>query len=1204
MNIRELFVKPIDRPINGVIKADQMDAASVWQELEEYVVTKQISDYLRKFFDAYLAAIDRPHDAAITDRMGVWVSGFFGSGKSHFIKILSYLLENIEAHNPQTGEQRHASGFFDHQKIKDAMLLADIQRAVQGTADVMLFNIDAKANKSDPDPILQVFLRVFNEKLGLSGDAPHVADMERHLVAKGVFEAFKAAFESSNGNSWAQERDAVAYYRDDIVVALAQALKMTPESAGKWFDTAAEAYHINIEGFAKMVNDYLATKPANHKLIFLVDEVGQFIGANSHLMLSLQTITEQLGTRCKGRAWVIVTSQADIDAAIGDANLARSQDFSKIQGRFHTRLSLASSNTDEVISERLLSKTEAAHVLLRDVFASKSDVINNQLSFVGNSVSLRGYKDAAEFVATYPFAPYQFTLLQKIFESIRKVGATGKHLSQGERSLLDAFQAAAVCNAKKSTDALVPLYDFYSSIESFIDGAAKRSIDQAPENVALQPYDSQLLKAMFLIRYIPEIVKPNIDNLATLCIDQIDADKLALKRKIQESLARLEQQRLVSRNGDLWFFLTNEERDVAREIGHVEVSAAEKSRLLAEIIFDEIFSGQTKVRHRETKGDYEFNRLLDGAPWRQANHALSFEILTPLGDDYDKLQAAKCILRSSEGNGKAIVRLAEGDRLDIELALYQQIEKYIVSPKADQATPSLKRILSDRKDENRERRLRLVHQLSELITTGEFFALGQVVPIKAAGPDKVLDDLINYLITNTYNKLPFLKVRQADPQAEIKAVLSADNLSTPGLGLNGDEGNALAIKELRDYLNLAASQTRVLLSDVVDRFAGIPWGWKPEWETVLLIARLFMAGEIKLMLEGSDLDPASAIEPLTKSNRFKQVSILKRKVADASSLKRARELYKDLFQKLGREEEDALVADFRTRFTEWQAELKGFVLTANTAHHPGKTDIDAALTRIAQQLSTRDSFAFIEALLAAKDDWLDAADDIHDLVNFYKTQITAWRKLLDGLRAFADNFEALRKVPQAAAALADLEKIRDNPKPYNQVNRIEPLLASVTTINEALAAEKRERALLSVDEKLTEVQAKLSAVAATPDVSNQALQALQALKTRIASQTSIAQILYLQGQGGDAMDEAVTLIEAAAAKPAHHVAAPGNVAQPIRTGQPNVPPPATKPTKVIRAADYSAKSYLETEADVEAFVTKLRLELLTAVRAGQKARLQ
>ena len=865
MNIKELFLKPIGRPINGVVKADQMDAASVWQELEEYVVTKQINEYLRKFFDAYLAAIDRPHDAAITDRMGVWVSGFFGSGKSHFIKILSYLLENIEAHNPETGHKRNAAQFFDHQKIKDAMLLADIQRAVQGTADVILFNIDAKADsKTDRDAILQVFLRVFNEKLGFSGDAPHIADMERHLVAKGAFESFKAAFAASNGSTWEKERDAVDFLRDDVVAALAPALKMTPASAGQWFDSARDDYRINIEGFAKVVKDYLATRPANHKLIFLVDEVGQFIGANSQLMLSLQTITEQLGTQCKGRAWVIVTSQEEIDAAIGEANLARGQDFSKIQGRFHTRLSLASSNTDEVISERLLFKTEAAHVVLRDAFASKSDVINNQLSFVGNAVSLRSFKDAAEFVACYPFVPYQFTLLQKIFESIRKVGATGKHLSQGERSLLDAFQAAAVSNAQKSTDVLVPLYDFYSSIESFIDGAAKRSIDQAPDNPGLQPYDSELLKAMFLIRYIPDIVKPNIDNLTTLCINQIDTDKLALKRRIQESLARLEQQRLVSRNGDLWFFLTNEERDVAREIGHVDVSAAEKSRLLAELVFDEILSAQTKVRHQGTKADYEFNHLLDGTPWRQASHALSFEVLTPLGDDYERLKGAKCILRSSEGNGRALVRLAEGERLDIELALYLQIEKYIVSPKADQAAPSLKRILTDRKDENRERRIRLVHQLSELTTAGEFYALGQPVHIKATSPDTVLDDLLNYLITNTYSKLPYLKVRQADPIAEIKAVLSSDDLTQHGLALNGEVGNVLAITEVRDYLHLAASQNRVLLSDVVDRFTGIPWGWKPEWETVLIIARLFMAGEIKLMFEGSDLDPASAADPLTR----------------------------------------------------------------------------------------------------------------------------------------------------------------------------------------------------------------------------------------------------------------------------------------------------------------------------------------------------
>ena len=245
MKIRDLFIKPIDRPINGVIKADQRDAESIWQELDEYVVTKQLTEYFRRFFDAYLAAADNPNDPVLSARMGVWVSGFFGSGKSHFIKILSYLLEDLEATNPVTGQTRRASAFFDEHKIKDPLLLADVQRATRGSADVILFNIDAKADsKSDRDVILQVFLRVFNEKLGFSGEAPHIADLERHLVAKGVYDVFQEEFFRLYGSTWRAERDAVGLLRDDAVAALAVALKITPESAAIWFDSArARSYY-------------------------------------------------------------------------------------------------------------------------------------------------------------------------------------------------------------------------------------------------------------------------------------------------------------------------------------------------------------------------------------------------------------------------------------------------------------------------------------------------------------------------------------------------------------------------------------------------------------------------------------------------------------------------------------------------------------------------------------------------------------------------------------------------------------------------------------------------------------------------------------------------------------------------------------------------------------------------------------------------
>ena len=1207
MKIRNLFTKPIDRPINGVIKADQRDAESIWQELDEYVVTKQLTEYFRKFFDAFLAAADNPKDPVVSSRMGVWVSGFFGSGKSHFIKILSYLLENIEAIDPATGIPKRAAAFFDEHKIKDALLLADTQRAAKGSSDVILFNIDAKADsKSDRDVILQVFLRVFNEKLGYSGDAPHIAEMERYLVGKGAYEAFKTAFQEKNGSTWSKERDAVDFLRDDVVHALAKALNMTEESAGRWFDKSRDDYKINIEGLAGIIRGYLDTKPAAHRVIFLVDEVGQFIGDNTQMMLTLQTIIEQLGTLCQGRAWVIVTSQEDIDAAIGETNKARSQDFSKIQGRFHTRLSLASSNTDDVISERLLSKTEAAHVELRDCFAQKGDIINNQLAFVGNSVSMRSYKDAAEFVACYPFAPYQFTLLQKIFESIRKVGATGKHLSKGERSLLDAFQSAAVRNAEKNIDALIPIYDFYPSIESFIDTSAKRSIDEAPDNPALEPYDVQLLKALFLIRYIPDIIKPNVDNLATLCVDEIDADKLALKRKIQESLTRLEHQRLVSRNGELWSFLTNEERDVAREISHVEVSAIEKSRLLSELIFEEILSGNTKIRHRETKGDYEINRLLDGAPWKNASHELSLEIVTPLSDDFEGLNDAKAILRSTD---RALIRMAESNRLDIELALYLQIEKYIDSPKASSAAAPLKRILEDRKDENRERRSRVVAQLSNALVTGDCYALGQKLPSKASAPSTQVDELVNYLISNTYTKLTYIKVRQLDPIAEIKAILMTNSIGQHSLALGGEEGNPLALNEMREYLRLKASQSRVLLSDVVDRFSGAPWGWKPEWEVVLLIARLYMAGEIKLIADNSDIEPSGAIEPLTKSVRFKQVSILKRKSADAVQIKRARELHKDLFSEIGKDDEDGLVADFRANLAEWQGKLKEYSHSATTKHHPGKAVIDQTLSRIAKQLAIRDSFEFVEAILTNKDEWLDAADDIHDLISFYTTQLTTWRRMLESLQRFEPNRPALIKEAVAANALQQLEAIRDNPTPYSQINQIEALIQSVEAVNIKMVDSKREYALLLLEKKIAEVSQALAQAHAQADLRNRALHSLQQIKLDIAAQTSIPQIHYLQEQSGTALDSAmdmITVAVSAATKPQPlAVKAPEDNSTVIVTSTAQLPQTvAPKSAKVIRAADLSSKSYLETEAEVDEYLDKLRAELLAAINAGQRARIQ
>ena len=608
MRIQNLFQKDIFRPINGVVKADQLDASSVWQELEEFVVTKELDQHLRRFFSVYCEAMDKTGDPEVAGKIGVWVSGFFGSGKSHFIKVLSYLLNNKDhAHDGQT---RRAVEFFDS-KIKDAMLLGDIKRAVASHSEVILFNIDSKADsRSGQDAILAVFLKVLNELAGYSGDHPHIAHMERYLESKGRLGVFQDAYQTLTGARWIEERDAYAFNRDEVIKALAYTLDQSEPSCEKWIDGAEENFALSVENFCKWVKDYLDGKGRDHRIVFLVDEVGQFIGTDTRLMLNLQTITEELGTVCMGRAWVVVTSQEDIDAVLGEMRGTRANDFSKIQGRFRTRLSLSSANVDEVIQERLLAKREEVRAGLEAEYTSQGDILKNQLSFRDVGATFPQFKDADDFVRQYPFAPYQFKLLQKIFESIRKAGATGLHLAQGERSLLDAFQNASQSVSTMEVGILVPLYRFYPSIEGFLDTTVKRTIDHARENASLEEFDTRLLEVLFLIRYVDE-VKGNVENLVTLCLDQIDADRFALRKKIEAGLQRLERETLVNRSGDTYFFLTSEERDINREIKNVELSSAEEARLLGELVFDDVLKDQRKHRFSANRMDFSFNRICD-----------------------------------------------------------------------------------------------------------------------------------------------------------------------------------------------------------------------------------------------------------------------------------------------------------------------------------------------------------------------------------------------------------------------------------------------------------------------------------------------------------------------------------------------------------------------------------------------------------------
>ena len=1199
MQIQEVFERNIHRSINGVVKADQLDAQSVWQELDEFVVTKELTRHFDDLIDVLKSAVKSPNSG----KNGIWVSGFFGCGKSHFIKMMSYLLENRE-HSFQA-QQRKAVDFFESKF--SGQLFSDLKVAVAANTDTILFNIDTKADhKHGRDALLQVFLRVLNEKQGFSGDHPHIAHMERYLSEKGKLEAFQNAFERETQESWVKERDAWEFYRDQVVTALSEALGQSGASVEKWVDGAEANFSLTIENFAGWVRDYLDSKGPNHRIMFLIDEVGQFIGRDTHLMLNLQTITEILGSKCEGRAWVIVTSQEDLDAVLGDMNNARLHDFSKIQGRFLTRLSLSSANVDEVIKKRLLHKSEEAIPALETAYEGKQDILRNQLSFHNAGKAFKNYTDPIDFASCYPFAAYQFALVQRVFESIRKAGATGLHLSQGERSVLDAFQNAAKQVGAQPLGALVPFYRFYPAIESFLDTTVKRTIEQASENHVLEPFDIKILQVLFLIRYVDEL-PGNVDNLVTLCIDQIDADRLSLRREIEESLARLESQTLIARNGDLYFFLTNEERDIGREIKSIQILSGAEERELGKLIFEDVLGDIRKHNYSLTKSDFAITRSCDDfVVGTRVEGNLEVSFISPIGDKYVEFRDdSRCILHSTSEEAQVLIRLPDDASLGRELRTYLQTENYVKAKPTGTLPETTKRILRDRTEENRERRSRIVKTLKGMIETASYFASGQKLNIKHGDPKDALGDALEYLIQNAFPKMGLIEHFHTEPLKEIQSVLRANNLEQMSLSITNSESNPQALEDLREYIRLCTlTNKQMVLRDIIDkRYAIRPYGW-PEQEVVLLIARLAVLKEISLILNAAPLPLDQAYQHLTSVSKQKQVEIVQRKSVSSDVLTKAKALGLELFAETGPNVEEELFHFLRAHLASWNTQLQSYLQLAKTSNYPGQQEIEGALGLIRKFVEEEDSSLFLERFLNSKNELLDLQEDYQDIHGFYENQRHSWDQLRKTHSELLQNELQLRQHAEASHAMEQMKAILGHPRPYNQLHQAADLTHTAKAANDALITTAKAPAVQQIENSIAHIQAELTKAKSdeklqelvTDLLERRATSELQSLLNQLEKQTSIAHIAQLRQTAEAAFETAISLLEQTLVVP------PEPVIDIVGPDPP--PPPLIKKRRVVEPKTLWQKGFIETSADMNEFLTQLRDEMESALEANERIQIK
>ena len=949
MKLKDIFDKPIDRAIEGVIKAD--DTASLKIEVEEYVITNEITKRLEEFFSAY-----NDYKGA----NGVWISGFFGSGKSHLLKMLALLLENAEV----DGGKPVLDYFLP--KCHDALLKADMKRAAETPSKSILFNIDQKADtisKTEVDAVLAVFVKVFNETCGYYGKQGYVAQLERDLDNRGLYEDFKKAYEKLAGKKWEKGREEIILEKGNIAKAYSQ-VSGTPEEVNKNIvDAYRNDYKLSIEDFATQVNDYIKKQKPNFRLNFFVDEVGQYVADNVKLMTNLQTIAESLATKCKGRSWIIVTAQEDMKKVLGEINTQMENDFSKIQDRFKTRLKLTSQNVDEVIQKRLLLKNEKGEAFIEKIYEKEKNNFGTLFEFTDGATIYKSFKDKKHFTDSYPFVPYQFSLFQASIENLSLHAAfEGKNSSVGERSMLGVFQEVAVEIGDREAGQLATFDRMYEGIRKALKAQIQRSVLNA-ENQLNNDFAKRVLKALLLVKYIKGF-NATPRNLRVLLQETFDQNVAKLLKNIEEALSLLEQQTYIQRNGDTYEYLTDEEKDVEEEIKNTEVDSSEVSKTLEDLLFAGIIR-ENKMRYELTGQDYPFTKKLDEKSVSR-EYELAVHFITPFSDNADDLTTLKS---HSLGLPELMVVLPADSRLMTDLLHYKKTDKYARLNRSSKQSDSVISILDGKSRQNDERFKLIQDRVRDLISKAKFLVAGEAVEISGEDPKTRIVKGFNELVMHTYSNLRMLKSTNFDENdirkhLDIaKGTLLTDSLTEP-------ENEVLAFIKSNKSVG-----TRTTMEGIEDNFSKKPYGWYLA-AIQCLVAMLLGRGKIEAKVDSNLLDGVELERALKNTHGFPHIILDPQSDVNPSELRRVKDFYNSFFDKpASANEAKALGLEVRTAFQEMLDSLK--ILYAQVNQYSFLSALDGPIKTV-QEFSGKEYAFYFTELPKRENELLDLKEESID----------------------------------------------------------------------------------------------------------------------------------------------------------------------------------------------------------------------------------
>ncbi len=1167
-----IFAKPIDRHIEGVIKAN--DDASLRNEVEEYVLTNEVAKRLDIFLSAY-----NDYQGA----NGVWISGFFGSGKSHLLKILSLVLENkvlddgasvLDMFLPKCGDKE--------------ILRGDLRRATAVPSRSILFNIDQKADvisKKQIDALLAVFVKVFDEMSGYYGKQGHIAQFERDLDNRGQYAAFKEAYAQAANQNWERGREQALLEGGNIAAAYAQIADVPMEEAKGILGKYRQQYKLSIEDFAEQINTYISQQEPNFRLNFFVDEVGQYIADNIKLMTNLQTIAESLATKCNGRAWVIVTAQEDMNTVVGEMGKQQGNDFTKIQDRFKNRMKLTSADVDEVIRKRLLQKNAAGYQQLTAVYDQQHNNFKTLFDFADGAQTYRNFRDREHFIESYPFIPYQFDLFQSAIQSLSVHNAfEGRHSSVGERSMLGVFQQVAMQISDHEIGDLATFDLMFEGIRTALKSSVQHAVTVAERNLD-NKFAVRVLKALLLVKYVKEF-RATIRNLTVLMLPHFEADPAVLKAQLEEALDLLEQQTYIQRNGEEYGYLTDEEKDVEEEIKSTDVDITAVSDELGKLIFDNVIKDR-KIRYDENEQDYPFTRKLDDRRLGR-EYELTIHLITPFNDQFDNEKVLKA---QAMGRNELLIILPPSDRLVKDIRLYKQTDKYVRQHMSGVQQESVKLILESKLRQNQEREGALRLMVTELLAQATMIVNGRSLEIPSTDPRSRIVRGFHQLLESTYSNLQMLR-GQRYSQADIGRYLQPETTML---------GDALATfseaeQEMLNFINRNKSNSlRTSMQALVQQFEHKPYGWYLA-AIQCVTAKLCARGKIEIRRDSTLLDEGALERAIGNTKGYSNLLLTPQEQFTRAQIRNLSKFHGEFFDGPPHANEakslgDETAAAFLVRAQEmadWRRQA---------SRYPFLTALDGLIQRVDGLIGKPYAF-YLTELRAQEDALLDMKEDVFGPIGNFMNGTQ--RVIYDDARTFLQAQDANFSYIEGNEP-AQLRIILDDPHCYrgNKMQQAKLLYDALQTAVNTRVQQEKESVSAQIDERWNRLTGSPDFEKVNGTQQAELEQPFSALHQRIQQQQLVAVIKDSFRQFDETTyDRLLNQMTMWANPPLTYPKAKDNTGG---KGVAEVKPALQIVSQQALPVTFN-KALLDDAADVEAYLTALRKSWLQAIEEGKRIR--